>query len=660
MAASPAFAEEAKDQQTVDDMVVTGTRTVERPIDVPVTIEIINRDKIEMSGATHIGDLIGKYITGHYHKYTGLLSPVGLRGFRTEAHGDDIKGYVLILVDGHRIGTGNAAKINTDRVERIEVIKGPSSALYGSAAMGGVINIITMKGDGDPGAKLSGEYGSFNYRKGQVSGGGDVNDRFSFFLTASQEEVDDYEDPKFGRVYNTEETKKNIGGNFVFALTPNHEVRLGGNWADLTGENPDWESGTYSNYDEDTAKHFDKSHRYGDLEYNGDFFQGQFHWRGLVYYLWDRNHWYWGSTDPDLYQSKYTDTTIGTDQQFTWNMTSWNKVVFGFLVDHLEKEAEGVSDGLPSVPYTPGMEYDTKALFLQDAVDLVDNRVNIIAAARYDHFDVKTVHPKTGTLATFNEKSEDYAHISPKLGIGVKFLDELLRVRANVGEGFKSPSSHELSADFIDNYGTRWMGNPDLEPETSLTYDIGFDIFHDALDLKIGYFHTDYTDKIVRTTIMISGSPARSWENRGDAEVSGFDINLEWRIGQTLDLPLELTLRSNATFNTTKEDEETGEDLLYISDYEVKSGLDLKAGGFSTQLSYALVGPQMITNYDAYPYAEEEKDSFDYWDLTLRYQFGKHWKVHASILNLFDNRVEWVRGYLQPERNYRAGVSYSF
>lgn len=66
----------------------------------------------------------------------------------------------------------------------------------------------------------------------------------------------------------------------------------------------------------------------------------------------------------------------------------------------------------------------------------------------------------------------------------------------------------------------------------------------------------------------------------------------------------------------------------------------------------------MITNYDTY--VDEEKDSFDFWDLTGRYQFSKNWEVRASILNLFDQEVEWVRGYLMPERNYRLGVSYNF
>jgi vitamin B12 transporter len=658
-AALPAQTEEVP-ARTVEEMVVTATRTTERPMDVPVSTEVITREKIEMSGATHVGDLIGKYITGHYHKYSGLLSPVGLRGFRTEAHGDDVKGYVLILVDGHRIGTGNAAKLNVDRIERVEITKGPASALYGSAAMGGVINLITRKGDGRPSVTFSADYGSFDYYKGLVSGGGQITDRLRLHATASHEDIDDYEDPEFGTVYNSSETKKNFGGNLTYAFTPNHELRLGGNYADLTGAYPQWENYlTYGAYDENARMNYDKSHGYADLEYNGDYFDGALHWRALGYYLWDRNHWNWGYPDPEDSQTKYTDTTWGTDQQFTWNMRPWNTLVFGFNLEELEKESEAVSGGRPAAPYTPNMEYQSRAFFLQDALDLWDNRINIVGAVRYDRFDVTTQRPETGTFIAFQEKSETYDHVSPKVGVGIKFFDERLRIRANVGEGFKSPSADQLSAHYTHS-GITYVGNPDLDPETSLTYDIGFDIFHSFLTLRAGYFHTDYKDKIVQTSTTVDGQPAVTWKNSGDAEMAGFDLGLEWWIGRTFDWTWDLSLWSNVTFNTTKKDKETHEDLLYVSDYEVKSGLDLVHKGFSAQLSHVLVGPQRITNYDNYPYTEEDKASFDFWDLTLRYRFAKNWEVRGSVLNLFNDRVEWVRGYLMPERNYRLGVSYTF
>ena len=659
----PASAKDSEQAIKAGEMVVTATRTEDRPIDIPVTTQVITRDAIEMSGATDVGDLIGKYVTGHYHKYTGLLSPIGLRGFRTDAHGADLAGYVLILVDGHRIGTGNAAKINLDRIERVEVIKGPSSALYGSAAMGGVVNLITKKGEGKLGGSLGGEYGSFDYYKGQVTAGGEVNEKFRFFAAADIDSIDDYDDPTYGTLYNSGVDKKNIGGNFLYTFNNRHEVRLGGSYSDLTSESPEWAAGTYSYYDPNRTDNNDKSAGYTDLEYNGDFFAEKIHWKGLVYYLWDKNHWKFGNAyglaDSDAYQTKYIDKTLGTDHQFTWKTSSWNSLLAGFTIENLEKDSSGVDNYQPSAPYTPGLDYDNQALFIQDSLDLMENRVNLIAAARYDRFDVTTQPAETGSYVDFNERSEDYSHVSPKVGAGVKFFDEKLRLRGNVGEGFKSPTADQLSADYYHSLGgVRYLGNPDLDPETSMTYDIGADLFLEALTLKVGWFHTDYEDKIVQQTLVVDGINTTTYVNHGDAEIAGFEVNLEWAMGQTFRLPFAASIWSNMTFNTTNEDEETGTDIQYISDYEVKSGLDFNYEGIGAQLSHVLVGPQMITNYDTY--AIEEKGSFDYWDLTLRYHFNKNWEIKGSVLNLFDQEVEWVRGHLMPERNYRIGLTYHF
>jgi vitamin B12 transporter len=661
-------ADDTDKTQTMDEMVVTSTRTEKRAVDVPVSSEVITRDKIESSGATHLGDLIGKYMTGHYHKYSGILSSPGMRGFMTEAHGDDTKGHILILIDGHRIGTGNAAKISLDRIERVEVTKGPASALYGSAAMGGVINMITKKGDGDLTATFGGEYGSFDYYKGQLSGGGEVNDKFRFFATASYEDADDYDTPEYGTVYNSWVTKKNIGGNFVYAINPNHDLRLGGNYAYNTHGSPAWTNKAYSTYYEEAenSQFNNKSNAYGDLEYNGDFLDGKVHWRGTFYYIWDRNHYNYGyagygSTNPRDYQSKYTDETLGTDHQFAWKMASWNELLLGFNLEYLEKEGSGVSAGQVSQPYTPNMDYDTQALFIQDSLNLFHNRVNIILAGRYDHYDVSTLRPTEVEVTDFNERSEDFSHFSPKAGIGVKFFDELLRLRANVGEGFKAPSADQMSADYVHSAtGEHYVGNPDLDPETNMTYDVGIDIFHDFFTLKTSFFHTDYSDKIVKESAVIDGEEVTTYDNHGDATMEGFEINLEWHVGYTFNLPFDMSLWSNTAINTTKDDEETEEDLQFISDYEVKSGIDLKYQGFSAQVSYVLVGPQMITNYDEYPNTIEEKDAFDFWDITLSYEFLNHWKVKASVLNVFDDTVEWIRGYPMEERNYRVGLSYSF
>jgi vitamin B12 transporter len=658
LAALPARAAEISATQVADEMVVTASRTEERAIDVPTSTQVISREQIELSGVEDVSELIAKYTPGHLHKYSGLDSSVGIRGFRTDTLGMDMNGSVLLLIDGHRVGTGNAAKLNLDRVERVEIIKGPSSALYGSSAMGGVINLITKKGDGELGGSVGAELGSFEGYKGLATAGGEVNDRFRFFAAATAEGANDYTDPTFGQVYNSAETRNTVGGNMVYTLNDRHELRLGGNYADLSGETPAWENyATYSAYDRSNQQDSDKDTGYTDLEYNGDFLGGKLHWRGLAYYLWDKNQWNWGAVDPDSDQTKYVDDTIGTDHQMSWKINNWNTLLVGGTLENLERETSAYAHYLPDTPSSPGLDFDNQALFVQESFDLLDNRLNLIGGLRYDRFDLTTQQGETGNFTNFVAKSEDYDHISPKIGMGMKFFDEQLRLRANAGEGFKSPSADQLSADYV-HWGNRFIGNPDLEPETSRTYDVGFDLFRDPLTFKFTYFHTDYEDRIER--YYSNSLNAYTYTNLAeDAKIAGSEIGIEWAIEKTLHLPFNASLWSNMTFNSTKEDDD-GTDLKYISDYEIKSGLDVRYQGWGAQLSHTLVGPQMIDNWDTWPSSTEEKDSFDFWDLSLRYRFAGHWEVKGSICNLFDQEVEWVRGYLMPERNFRLGLTYTF
>ena len=645
----------------LDDIVVTATRSEGKAIDIPAHVEIISQKMIEMSGAINLGDLIGKFTTGHLHKYNGVLTSVGIRGFRTESHGDDLKGYVLLLVDGHRVGTGNAAKINVDRIERVEVIKGPASALYGSAAMGGVINVITKKGAGNLETKITQEVGSFDYLKTSVTSGGSLNEKFGYHLSASYSDIDDYDDPEYGTVYNSWVTEKRAGGNITFDPSESHMFRVGFDYADIEGASPGWKDDVYSSWDDETKSGYDKSHGYADLEYNGSFMDDKLKWRAMAYYLWDRNHWMYGSPDPNDSQSKYTDETLGTDQQLTYQITPANELIIGGTLERLEKESEGVTGGLPSLPYTPGMEYETQSLFIQDSMDFMDNRLNVVLAGRYDNFDLTTKHPSTGELVSINERTESFDHFSPKAGVSMKFFEEMFRVRTNVGVGFKSPSADQLSAMYVqESWGSikRYLGNPDLDPETSFTWDLGFDLALGATDIGVTWFNTDYEDKIVSDTTEYLGQTWNTWKNSGDATFQGIDVNVNIDVSEVFDLQPDITVYSNVTFNTEFEDEETGEDLLYISDYEIKSGIQVNHGPFGGTLSHVLVGPQMITNYDTN--MTVEKGSFSFWDLSLKYQFLERFEAKLNVLNVFDQTYEWVRGYIMPERTFNFAISCAF
>ncbi|OQY11323.1 MAG: TonB-dependent receptor, partial [Desulfobacteraceae bacterium 4572_19] len=156
------FAEQQKPEfvTNIDEVVVTAGRVDEKKWNVPVNITVITTEDIAQSTGRNIGDLLAEDGTGHIHKYPGGLTSVGIRGFRTDSHGNDLLGHVLVLVNGRRAATGNVAKIPLENVERVEIIRGPAATQYGSAAMGGVINIITLQGKDKPSVFLDQAFGS--------------------------------------------------------------------------------------------------------------------------------------------------------------------------------------------------------------------------------------------------------------------------------------------------------------------------------------------------------------------------------------------------------------------------------------------------------------------------------------------------------------------
>ena len=147
----------------MEETVVTAGRVEEKKKEITSNITVIDEEEIKNSSAANLGDLLIQKGIGHSHKYPGGLTPVGIRGLRSETLGVDLEGYVIILLDGHRIATGNASKIMTKNIERVEIIRGPASVQYGSAAIGGIVNVITRQGKGKPTFFAEGMLGSYGY-----------------------------------------------------------------------------------------------------------------------------------------------------------------------------------------------------------------------------------------------------------------------------------------------------------------------------------------------------------------------------------------------------------------------------------------------------------------------------------------------------------------
>ncbi len=140
------------------EVVVTATGRPEEVTKIAGTIQVIDGAKITKSTAKSVTDLLAENSVGFMSEWTAGQTLLNIRGAATEGQGRDFKSEVLILINGHRAGTANISKLSTADIERIEIVRGPSSVIYGSANMGGVVNIILKTGRTAPGNLLEVEH----------------------------------------------------------------------------------------------------------------------------------------------------------------------------------------------------------------------------------------------------------------------------------------------------------------------------------------------------------------------------------------------------------------------------------------------------------------------------------------------------------------------
>ena len=174
------FAEEVPELSTV---VVTGRRVESRLEDTPQRIEVIDKTDIERTASHELTDLLKKNSSVDVIQYPGNSSGIGIRGFRPEYSG--INKHSLLLIDGRPAMATNLSLVNTDQIERIEVLKGPASALYGSSAMGGVVNIITRENRGALKGFGQVSYGQFDTQEVKGAVGGAINRTLDFDYSGS-------------------------------------------------------------------------------------------------------------------------------------------------------------------------------------------------------------------------------------------------------------------------------------------------------------------------------------------------------------------------------------------------------------------------------------------------------------------------------------------
>lgn len=642
-----------------DEVVVTATRTENDVKKVPASTQVITQEDIKRGGATSVRNALSMYANiFQKSKVRGGGHDIIIRGMETK--------HSLVMVNGRRIsneadanGLGNAMsldRININDVEKIEIVRGPSSALYGSEAMGGVLNIITKPSkeqtlltglehtsedtshwwhadtgrignfsmtldarfnkinrsmldtatESDPYGTAQTYNASLNY---YVNDHSYVNAYMDYY---SQHLKTDTGTPTMKPITLTTSSGMSLSGQAMLEGTGSKAFKqknYGISWNGKTDKN-DWQIQAYmSKFNWSTTSN---TKVLGSIPPAG--MDGMFN-----YLLQKKNTYDFNHDEHNMWAIEGRDSLRVNDH---------HRVTFGaeYVKDKVAGTGLGSNgDGVHSITENGKTKSSSEktlssyAAYLQDEIEY--GKWFIVPAIRYDH------HSAYGS------------HTSPKIGVTYNATDHF-RIKANYGDGFKAPSVSQLYYDLdMEMRRGNWVhltGNPNLKPEKSKSWDLGVEA-----EFGKGYGSLTYFDNDVDNLIASipkgkdsNGHKLHRYENVNKARIKGLENTLGYRFNDTLEFKVTSTLLD-------AKDTSAGKDLtqrarlsqIYQLIYD-----DHKDTGWSAvlwnQLDYKFVTGK------AWEGGESVKKSYSLTNFSLTRKVNKDTRVYGSVQNIFDKKDE--------------------
>lgn len=522
--------------------------------------------------------------------------------------------HVLVLIDGVKVnnpttGAFDAANLTVNGIERIEVLRGGQSPLYGSEAVSGVINIVTKRGQ--PGGKtsLSVEGGSYSTGGGTLnhSGKGPLWDRMlslSYVASSGFSKADE----------DLGNTEPDGHKNTTFSMRLGRPTGVGGRMdltlrlTDAVADLDDFPTFT-DPFQDFPAKQRNKA-AVASLAYSGLLTSW---WDHRLTVGWARNH----RTDQDMAagDSDVDAQTRQLDWQHTLDIGSDNLVTVGYEYQNdIGKYVTGF-----------GESYDerivTNSLYVQDQLAALD--------------------PLFITAGIRSDGNNRYGrHNTYKVGSSLVLAPWRSRVFGNFATGFRAPSLDDLF--FPPFPGFPPSANPDLDPETSRGFEVGVahDLIPTVASIEAAYFHTNYRD-------LITFDPSFVLANIESAEITGVEVSGHWTVDP------KVTFEGNYTYTSTHDDS-TGDQLLrrprskgnFAMIFKPERGVDLR-------VDYRYVGERLdfgattLSPYSLVTFAASQ-------------ELSSGPTLFARVDNLFDRDYEEIAGYGVAGRSFYVGFTSKF
>lgn len=615
---------------TLSEIVVTATRTETPSIAVGSSVSVITSNEISQRQLNSVVDVLRELpgISVYQQGGPGKLSYVSMRGANSN--------HTLVILDGVVMNDPSSLNnafdfsyLNTNDIDRIEVVRGPQSTLYGSDAIAGVINIITKKGNMKPEYSFSGETGSNGFYRANVSALGRAG-FLDYAVTATRNgshgvsaadsrygnsEKDGYSNDAFTSHF-TINLQKNFSLNFLYKFTK-AESALDQN--DKFGDDPNFNY----NLEDQIFK--------GGL--NLSLFDGK--WE-QVFNASLMKHFTHSLDLPDQFRPTTSSDALNNGQRtkLDWQnnlrFVDHNLVTFG-VESSTEKSNSSylsTSDYGPYDSFSPEQSVRTTGLYLQDQLD-VDQSLFVTAGLRYDN------NQKFGGVTTFRIAPAYFIHTTET------------KLKFSYGTGFKAPSLFDLFDPLF--------GNPDLNPEKSKGWDAGIEQFllNGKISLGLTYFNLRFEN-------MFGYDENYKTINIAKASSHGIEV--------TANVKNFARLNINASYTYT----ETNNDYNLSSDFNQpllrrpKDQFELNVNWNATEkfdlnLETHYVGKRWDKDFtDMYNPVRVEMPDYILFNLAASYKLFDYLELNAQIKNLFDKQYEEVLYYGTLGRSLYAGLSLTF
>ncbi|MFT4019902.1 MAG: TonB-dependent receptor [Acinetobacter sp.] len=644
----------------LEKIVVSAAGYEQAIADAPASITVIDREELDKRNYSDItevlNDVPGVTITG-----SGSTLDVSIRGMAPK--------YTLFLVDGRKQDSRTTRPNGDDfglekgilpplqSVERIEVIRGPMSSLYGSDAMGGVVNIITKKVP----HKWTGSYDVSTTVQDHRDAGDSVDTNIylagplakNLAMQVSAGYYNRDEDNIIGGFKGTK--RERINSKFTYVLNDKHDLALGietskqigeetEKTVDMTASNPDVRG---------------KLRMYRDvfsLTHHGQFTDNLSSTSYIQYdqsKTPDRENKVMTAQNGNVRVNQPIETeTLSANTQWNWLLGD-HTLSFGayFKDEQLFDKATNLN-----VSGNVSSEFSrwSSALFLEDTWALLDN-LNVTAGLRWD-------------------QDEQYgSHFSPRL-YAVYHFNSNITFKGGVTTGYKQPDLREAADGFwqVSGRGRNIiLGNPDLKPEQSTTYEFGTVWQGDLFNASITAYHTKFKDKIQNYNDCRAGSGGDSstWTctapdgqtnyytvikrtNVDEAEINGVEVTFDTKLNDWS------TVRANYTFTDSeqKSGANKGRPLNDIPEHNVNVTLDTQptdALNIWARLNYR-GETTSSSNEETYP-------AYSFYDVGLNYKFNKYITAKFAVNNVFDKILTSdENNRVLDGRRYTLGLTTTF